>query len=59
LKITFTWLHREDPGTDASQERQITGVFAADRPESLLPFLERDEALEIERWDGGLVIRGR
>jgi transmembrane sensor len=35
----------------------FSGVFAADRPESLVSFLEKDPALVIERRGAGVVVR--
>jgi transmembrane sensor len=40
----------------ATRDRQITGVFAADRPESFVSFMERDEDVRVRRNATGWTI---
>jgi transmembrane sensor len=42
---------------DALQARRLSGVFAADDPESLIQFLERDAELSVTRTGDTVVIR--
>lgn len=42
----------------AAQERQITGVFAADRPESFVLFMERDAEIAVRDDADGWFIEG-
>ncbi len=45
-------------GEDAGRE-PLSGVFAADRPESLALFLEKDKSVQIERRGDRLIIHSR